>query len=63
MATWPEKMLATSSGGVFLVFRRYWELFVPYLTPDLAGNAAEPGCPHERPRSLDGPMRRVAVVN
>ncbi len=36
------------------LFRRYWELFAPYLTPDLAGNAVEPGCPHERPRSLAG---------
>lgn len=36
----------------FFLFRRYWELFAPYLTPDLAGNAVKPGCPHERPRSL-----------
>ena len=63
MTAWPEKMPATSSGGVFLLFSRYWGLFAPYRTPDLARNAAEPGCPHERPRWLDGPQRRAAVVN
>ncbi len=54
MTAWSETMPVTSPGCAFLLFRRYWELFAPYLTPDLAGERGGARMSHERPRSLDG---------